>query len=144
MRSHGAEALAARRTALQIRRRQAGENKGGGSERRGAVLLLHGSGDSGAAILSWCIECGMAAALCARKLTLHALDAPWRRFSPAGGELWRVSATACQTWNALCLLGLVGRHGISTGMSAVSLLPFLQARVLTRAARSPRSFLPSA
>ena len=91
MRSHGAEELAARRAALQIRRRQAGESTGRGSEQRqGAVLLLHGSGDSGAAILSWFVECGMAEALCARKLTLHALDAPWRRFSPAGGELWRV------------------------------------------------------
>lgn len=91
VRSHGAEELAARRAALQIRRRQAGESTGRGSEQRqGAVLLLHGSGDSGAAILSWFVECGMAEALCARKLTLHALDAPWRRFSPAGGELWRV------------------------------------------------------
>eukprot|EP01047_Picozoa_sp_COSAG01_P062254 COSAG01_NODE_7891_length_3004_cov_2.263683_1_plen_370_part_00 len=93
VRFHGAEALAARRAALEDRRRQAaGEGGAGGSagRRRGAVLLLHGAGDSGAAILSWCIECGMAAALSTRGLTLHAPDAPWRRFSPAGGERWRV------------------------------------------------------
>ena len=88
LRVHGQEVIVARRR-LALEERSKHEQASSTAE-RGAVLLLHGAGDSGAAIASWCMECGLGEALASRQLTLHSPDAPWRPFSPAGGETWRV------------------------------------------------------
>ena len=96
---HGAVPLAERRRAAleqpglapRAEQRAVGrpQQPRGGCQ-NGTVVLLHGAGDSGAAIAAWCDECGLPAALRRRGLALAAPDAPWRRFSPACGETWRV------------------------------------------------------
>ena len=84
VRHHGVAALAERRRGALAQTAGTAARADGG-----VVVMLHGAGDSGAAIASWCLECGLGAALRERGLSLHAPDAPWRRFTPAGGEVWR-------------------------------------------------------